>query len=319
MARSTLTAAPHSLTRGRSMADGNDGPRQMAASTSHDPQLPSKIKAHLCKGIACMREARQYGQQRRRLVNTQRSKCPRCLTVYRAVAMAKSMEAAVYEDMSILADILEAHVRCNASNELTLIASALEQHLSSSDQRWTIARDKQRCRTLSDSQRKAVRMICNTLCLPLHGVTAGVDPTLTDSQRLVMRALARTWCPGTCAPSSAASPLRTRSGSPEQCPECLYWRRHDTTTQHNSHCLSCLQFRYGPTDQGAAHPCRLCEMKWLTIQNPVEQRVALLSQQELSQPDWQPIQSACMGDARQRPQWRHSSITQAPGHAVADA
>ena len=59
MARSTLTAAPHSLARSRSTADGNDGPRQMPASTSHDPQLASTIKAHLCKGIACMREARQ--------------------------------------------------------------------------------------------------------------------------------------------------------------------------------------------------------------------------------------------------------------------
>ena len=121
-----------------------------------------------------------------------------------------------------------------------------------------------------------------------------------------------------CTPIPGVIAAKEES-SPERCPECLYWRRHNTTTHPDSHCLSCLQFRHGPTDQGAAHPCKLCEMLWLTIQNPVEQRVALLGQQEFSQPDWQPIQSVCVGDARQRPQWRRSSITQAPGHAVADA
>ena len=157
-------------------------------------------------------------------------------------------------------------------------------------------------------------MLCNTLCLPLHGVVGGIDPTLTDSQRLIMQALARTWCSASCA----QPPTETPAGQPVQCPECLYWRRQETETHSISQCLSCLHYRTGTACQGQDHPCKLCEMRWLVIQNPVEQRVALLSRQEHPQPDWEPIQSACTGDLRQPPQWRHSSITHAPGHGTTD-
>ena len=230
ISKPTPTVSPNSLTGSRRLADGKTCSRPTAANAPNDQQPPHKIKAHLCRGIACMRAAQQYGQHRRCMVHTERSKCPKCLTVYRAIAMATAMEGAACDDTTILADILEAHVRCNARNELTMIASVLEQHLGSSDRRWTIARDRQRCRMLSDAQRKAVRMICNTLCLPLHGITAGVDPTLTDSQRLVMQALARTWCPGTCAPPSLESLPRRRkahrSGVQNAC------TGGDTTRQH---------------------------------------------------------------------------------------
>ena len=92
--------------------------------------------------------------------------------------------------MELLEAIVYAHATANAANKLTRLAPVVAMHWPQ-DSSWKFIQCHMRPQTLMDEQGKAVHMVCNTVCLPLHGQMMGTKPTLMHNQPRVMHTLAQ--------------------------------------------------------------------------------------------------------------------------------
>ena len=197
------------------------------------------------------------GETKRQQLQRGQQQCGHCNRTVRAMAMAAEVEAELQTAWSLMQAIVLAHAQANALTELTRIAVAIATHWPD-HRHWAISKQQRRQRSLTDVQRKAVRMVCNTLCLPLHGQAAGTDPTLTPSQQRVMRTLVHRWCPGTRGTESSGDTATGSTVPPTQCLDCSYWKRQTPEDNSNLTCPSCLTHRMSPANLG--HPCQLCAL-----------------------------------------------------------
>ena len=200
----------------------HDADESSAAQEAPAQQTPLRDNATTAslprQGLECTQLAMCHGEHHRQCVLHPTKRCPTCRSTDLAIRHAELAEAAIATNPDMAEALVVAANNSNARKELRAIvvvctdyihsamrarpraiAAVCTDYIHSDDTpEWAPVPQTARYTLRATHQHKAVRMLANTLCIPLSSSVMGVDPTETNVQQRAWRVRAKTWCLGTC-------------------------------------------------------------------------------------------------------------------------